>query len=501
MRQHQPYSSSTARGHTGTSVSNNLRDRIGQPNITGVDIPNPRRNGEFNLRPRRGSTGHGLNSDGMYSIHRINNHYHAMLGKKHSWSPEESALGMERFNRLSYRRKSMGDMGVYLHEKNRNAKATSHEDFERARNRPNQPSPHRIRKRNSRGTNFKSASEKFAAAASGRNYLLNASTPERSDSETESENISCIQEDSEVDSSEVYHDASSDIATDGSSDADSTAGVTDSDFPSFTGLVETVPSLTESDRKGVSNVVGNNELLPRKSGLSRMRDRVANSTNESAVVNASGVSSAQAARIRRGYLDRLGIGGAKTDESKRKNSTMGIHARRAAMASARTRRKPPSSVEPLKHQRSSGSGFGKSIIRRFTAWMGAEESDQGARADEGRAQGLNQQGLDREELVKQRAVINAEKYRKAERMRAQSQITNGRRSVAFLDRTNVFFVPSRFDIPPRSKSKIWHTRDEFIEMVMRNMDEVEQEMQQQAEIQARLDDIRNNPPPSLRRKR
>merc|ERR1712224_1065928 len=71
---------------------------------------------------------------------------------------------------------------------------------------------------------------------------------------------------------------------------------------------------------------------------------------------------------------------------------------------------------------------------------------------------------------------------------------SGKKVVGFEAESNVIYVTSRHDLPNRVRHQIWHTREEFIDMVMRNMDEVEEELQEQMELQARIADLRNNPP-------
>lgn len=52
-----------------------------------------------------------------------------------------------------------------------------------------------------------------------------------------------------------------------------------------------------------------------------------------------------------------------------------------------------------------------------------------------------------------------------------------------------------------TRARLWHTREEFIDMVVRNMDQVEEEMNRQAEVKKRLEDLKKHPPPPLRRRK
>jgi len=270
------------------------------------------------------------------------------------------------------------------------------------------------------------------------------------------------------------------------------------------------------------NAAGDKKSDNSNSSNGRELEKNRNSSVGVSVVTANANMHSQAARIRRGYLDRLGIASAAAQAGPNNNvtqgqdskSTMGIHARRAAMASARARRKPPSMVQPLKEPNKGGSSFGQSLMKRFSSWMGSdynESSDSKTQIEGSKVNRNNNSSsayenmprnyTDMEDLIKARTIVNRATYRKAQRMKAQRRLRNGKKSVGFLNDTHVYFVPCRFDIAPRNRARIWHTREEFIEMVMRNMDEVEEEMQQQMEIQARLADIRNNPPPSLNKKK
>jgi len=155
--------------------------------------------------------------------------------------------------------------------------------------------------------------------------------------------------------------------------------------------------------------------------------------------------------IRRGYLDRLGIASAEVEKAVAASVDMGIHARRAAIASAKTRRRPPSLQVQLRDPESR-----RGFFKKLAAWMASNEAE------------------------------------------VPSVPVESTRKVAFVPVADVFFIPARSDYPHKVKATIWPTRQEFVEMVMRNMDQVEQEMQQEIETKRRIKDLRDNPPPSIK---
>mmetsp|Transcript_21266 Transcript_21266/g.39543 ORF Transcript_21266/g.39543 Transcript_21266/m.39543 type:complete len:359 (-) Transcript_21266:1490-2566(-) len=174
--------------------------------------------------------------------------------------------------------------------------------------------------------------------------------------------------------------------------------------------------------------------------------------------------------IRRGYLDRLGIAGSAPAKppSSTTNSRldMGLNARRAAIASARTRRRPPSMRVKLREPRKSSKS--SSFLKTLKSWMSSENSEMASSAPG--------------ELARVKVNHNNAENRK----------------VDFNGTVDVFFIPARSDYPAKVKHAIWHTRSEFVEMVMGNMDQVELEMQQEDEARRRLQDLKANPPPTPR---
>lgn len=178
-------------------------------------------------------------------------------------------------------------------------------------------------------------------------------------------------------------------------------------------------------------------------------------------------------RIRKGYLASLGIGNKKPQDRISSDPTMGVHAKRAAMASARTRRKPPALRMKLKDDKQEASGFGQALLKKFASWMTTEEESKYK---------MESRVVKREEARKLRQEVN----------------DDSKKQVVFLEETDVHFVPSRSEISPRNRARLWHSREEFIDMVVRNMDQVEDEMNRKAEAKRRLEDLKKNPPPPLR---
>jgi len=206
--------------------------------------------------------------------------------------------------------------------------------------------------------------------------------------------------------------------------------------------------------------------------------------------------------IRRGYLDKLGIAGDSAPISPnapsataRKLLEMGINARRAAIASARTRRKPPSMRVPLREGASSSKGSG--FFNKLASWIGSDEgnssdgrkpipqtkvsSSQGSAASSSASSGGSPALGPRGDLSSSPGAVRL-------------------RGVNFKEMADVYFIPARSDYPAKVRNAIWHSRAEFVDMVMTNMDQVELEMQQAAEAQRRIQDLRDNPPPELRKK-
>mmetsp|Transcript_6044 Transcript_6044/g.9444 ORF Transcript_6044/g.9444 Transcript_6044/m.9444 type:complete len:500 (-) Transcript_6044:2010-3509(-) len=182
-------------------------------------------------------------------------------------------------------------------------------------------------------------------------------------------------------------------------------------------------------------------------------------------------------RIRRGYFDRLGIAGdsapisptSSVNASRRLD--MGINARRAAIASARTRRRPPSMR--VKLRQSVTSSKNKGFFNKLASWMSAEPVSNSTGNEPERASSGTHTSLD------------------------QAPKDQEKKHIGFTEVADVYFIPARTDYPQKVKHAIWHTRSEFVEMVMRNMDQLEAEMQEEVDAQRRLHDLKKNPPPSL----
>lgn len=132
------------------------------------------------------------------------------------------------------------------------------------------------------------------------------------------------------------------------------------------------------------------------------------------------------ARIRKGYLASLGIGSEIPKSSIDSDPSMGVHARRAAMASARTRRKPPAMRVKLKDDDKSSSGFGQALLKKFSSWITTEEEN------------------------KYKAESRVVKREEARKLRHAPQDDANKR-VVFLEETDVHFVPSRSEISPRNR--------------------------------------------------
>ena len=132
------------------------------------------------------------------------------------------------------------------------------------------------------------------------------------------------------------------------------------------------------------------------------------------------------ARIRKGYLASLGIGSEKPVDRINSDPSMGVHARRAAMASARTRRKPPAMRVKLKDDDKRSSGFGQALLKKFSSWITTEEEN------------------------KYKAESRVVKRDEARKLKQIPQDDANRR-VVFLEDTDVHFVPSRTEISPRNR--------------------------------------------------
>mmetsp|Transcript_20240 Transcript_20240/g.36256 ORF Transcript_20240/g.36256 Transcript_20240/m.36256 type:complete len:773 (+) Transcript_20240:66-2384(+) len=200
--------------------------------------------------------------------------------------------------------------------------------------------------------------------------------------------------------------------------------------------------------------------------------------------------------IRRGYLDRLGIGGDSAPVSQLQASgvgpkgfDMGINARRAAIASARTRRKPPSMRVQLREAPSSSRG--KGFFKKLASWIASDDgsSSSDAFAGAGASGGLTQISSSLDSMSSAGSGSPA--------LGPKGLSANRPRHVNFKDSADVYFIPARSDYPAKVKHAIWHSRAEFVEMVMSNMDQVELELQQEAENQRRIQDLKDNPPPSF----
>ncbi|GBG27832.1 Hypothetical Protein FCC1311_040552 [Hondaea fermentalgiana] len=199
--------------------------------------------------------------------------------------------------------------------------------------------------------------------------------------------------------------------------------------------------------------------------------------------------------IRRGYLDRLGFAGSSAPLSHSPGATrmtkgidMGINARRAAIASARTRSKPPSLRVQLREAPSSSKS--KGFFKKIASWIASDEgqSTSDASAGAGASGGLTQISSSLDSASSGGSFNSPALGPKSRR-------------VNFKETADVYYIPARSDFPAKVKNAIWHTRAEFVEMVMTNMDQLELEMQQEAEAQRRIQDLRNNPPPSYNKNR
>lgn len=286
------------------------------------------------------------------------------------------------------------------------------------------------------------------------NFTVHAPLSERRKSLNDIPNVVDVHVDSRLSPLTLMTSRLGLAAVDSSDDLNSFIGGSDSD------------SDTCSDSGGTSDTAGAESVSSYEQGGSDSGTEKTNSVDSPNLLRSN-------ARIRKGYLASLGIGSEKPQNKISGDPSMGVHARRAAMASARTRRKPPAMRVKLKDDDKQSSGFGQALLKKFASWMTAEEEN------------------------KYNSESRVVKREEARRLRQIPQDDADRR-VVFLEETDVHFVPSRREISPRNRARLWHTREEFIDMVVRNMDQVEEEMNKKAEVQRRLEDLKKHPPPPLR---
>jgi hypothetical protein len=86
---------------------------------------------------------------------------------------------------------------------------------------------------------------------------------------------------------------------------------------------------------------------------------------------------------------------------------------------------------------------------------------------------------------------NSRKSEQSSTVTSESSSTEMRKRVVFSEEAELFYIPIHKDYPKRQRDGMWHTREEFVAMVEKNLDEVYDEMEREYEVQLQMELLEN----------